>query len=50
MLIQRYQVAALTLPAADNKAGHQEDKDNNPPGDGHNQNGRLVWIPDGQDI
>lgn len=46
----RYQVVVLTLPAADNKAGHQKDKDNNPPSDGHNQNGRLVWIPNGQDI
>lgn len=40
----------FTLPSADNKASHQEDEENDSPGNGHSQNGGLVRVPDSKHI
>lgn len=39
-----------SLPSTDNEAGHQEDEENDAPGDGHSQDGGLVWVPDSENI
>lgn len=39
-----------SLPSADNEAGHQEDEENDAPGDGHSQDGGLVWVPNSKNI
>lgn len=41
---------AHVLPSADDKASHQEDEENDPPGDGHGQNGGLVRVPNRKNV
>ena len=38
------------LPSADNEASHQEDEENDSPGDGHSQDSGLVRVPDSKHI
>lgn len=40
----------LSVPSADDEASHQEDEEDDPPGDGHGQEGGLVWVPDSKDV
>lgn len=40
----------LSLPSADDEASHQEDEEDDAPGDGHGQEGGLVGVPDSKDI
>lgn len=40
----------LLLPSTDDEAGHQEDEEDDAPGDGHGQDGGLVGVPDSENI
>lgn len=40
----------MSLPSADDKAGHQENEEDDAPGDGHCQDGGLVRVSDGKNI
>lgn len=40
----------IVLPSADDEASHQEDEENDSPGDGHSQNGGLVRVPDRKNV
>lgn len=40
----------LSLPSANDKAGHQENEENDAPGDGHCQDCGLVRVPDGKNV